>query len=387
MDVLALEPYYGGSHKAFLEGWGRRSRHRWVVLSLPAHKWKWRMRHAAITFADQVGARVEKGFRWDVLFCSDMLNLAEFLGLAPASVARLPRVAYFHENQLTYPVRHEDERDFQFAITNLTTALAATSVWFNSAYHRDSFLTALRSLVVRMPDYQPLDALQRIGEKGRIAPPGIDGFPPRGTRVPGPLRILWAGRWEHDKNPEAFFRALGILKSKGLSFRLSVIGERFRESPSVFEEARGAFASEIDTWGFQDSPEEYRATLTRADVAVSTALHEFFGIGMVEAAAAGAYPLLPRRLSYPEIFGTIGCDDPIGHFYDGTEEDLTVKLERLLERCEKGDLWAGDPTRVSREMDRYRWDVLVPELDAALEAVGGTASGPLSPPEGLGSPE
>ncbi|MGM0378085.1 MAG: tRNA-queuosine alpha-mannosyltransferase domain-containing protein, partial [Bacteroidota bacterium] len=34
-----------------------------------------------------------------------MLNLAEFSGLADESVRRLPKISYFHENQLTYPVQ------------------------------------------------------------------------------------------------------------------------------------------------------------------------------------------------------------------------------------------------------------------------------------------
>ena len=35
MKVLALEPYYGGSHKAFLDGWQKHSRHEFTVLGLP----------------------------------------------------------------------------------------------------------------------------------------------------------------------------------------------------------------------------------------------------------------------------------------------------------------------------------------------------------------
>ena len=53
MKILALEPYYGGSHKAFLDGWIESSRHQWDLLTLPANKWKWRMRAAAIEFADK----------------------------------------------------------------------------------------------------------------------------------------------------------------------------------------------------------------------------------------------------------------------------------------------------------------------------------------------
>ncbi|GAH62988.1 unnamed protein product, partial [marine sediment metagenome] len=43
MRILALEPYYGGSHEAFLTGWTRRSRHDWTLLTLHANHWKWRM--------------------------------------------------------------------------------------------------------------------------------------------------------------------------------------------------------------------------------------------------------------------------------------------------------------------------------------------------------
>ena len=99
MNVLALEPYYGGSHRAFLDGWIANSRHSFTVLGLPAYKWKWRMRHAAVTFARQLRETQYEDQQFDAVWCSDMLNLAEFLGLAPPSVRSLPSVAYFHENQ------------------------------------------------------------------------------------------------------------------------------------------------------------------------------------------------------------------------------------------------------------------------------------------------
>ena len=125
MNVLALEPYYGGSHQAFLEHWIGGSRHHWTRLSLPAHHWKWRMRHASVTLAAQAEQLHREGARWDLVFCSDMLSLAEWKGLSP-SLAALPAVAYFHENQLTYPVRHTNERDFHFAMSNVTTMIAAS---------------------------------------------------------------------------------------------------------------------------------------------------------------------------------------------------------------------------------------------------------------------
>ena len=131
MRILAIEPYYGGSHRAFLDGWVGASGHDWTVLHLPARKWKWRMRHSAVTCAEQGRARMAGGETWDAIVCSDMLPLAEFLGLAPAEVRQWPTVVYFHENQLTYPVRTDDPRDLHFGFSNMVTALAATAVWFN----------------------------------------------------------------------------------------------------------------------------------------------------------------------------------------------------------------------------------------------------------------
>ena len=237
MKILALEPFYGGSHQAFLDGWQKHSQHEFTTLGLPAYKWKWRMRHAPITFANQL-ADDHANQSWDVIWCSDMLNLPEFLGLTRnEAIRQLPMVLYFHENQLTYPVRNEKERDLHFAFSNFTSAICADRIWFNSQYHQDSFLHELATYLDRMPDFQPTAEVKRIQQKCEIQYPGIE-LPLRGPNPStqlarstepvtdgAPLHIGWVSRWEHDKNPEDFFAALRILKAQGHSFRLSVLGE------------------------------------------------------------------------------------------------------------------------------------------------------------------
>ncbi len=367
MRILALEPYYGGSHQAFLDGWAAHSRHEFTLLSLPPYKWKWRMRHAPVTFAQMVAERIQQGQRWDALFCSDMLNLAEFRGLAPANIAALPAVVYFHENQLTYPQQQTDERDLHFAYTNITTAHAADAVWFNSAYHRDAFLTAAAEFLSRMPDYRHDDIINGIRRKSSIHPPGIEPFLNRGPRSDGPLHILWAARWEHDKNSQDFFGALEILDRDGVDFQLSVIGESFEQVPEVFATAKNRFAARIVRWGYQPSRADYAAALSAADVAVSTAIHEFFGISILEATAAGAFPLAPRRLAYPETLSgndSISTDD---FFYDGTIEGLASALRNLAKRHAEGNLWSGDPERGRAVAVRYLWNRLAGAMDGALD--------------------
>jgi len=367
MHILALEPYYGGSHRAFLNGWSQASRHRWTLLHLPPYKWKWRMRHAAVTFADEARQHLAQGARWDALFCSDMLNLAEFRGLSESAIATLPTVFYFHENQLTYPVRVESERDYQFAMTNMTGALAADAVWFNSVYHRDSFLEALDGFLRRMPDHQPTDAVARIRNKTAVQPPGVASPPERGGRAPGPLHIAWAARWEHDKNPEDFFAALTLLKARGVPFRISVMGEQFRDSPEIFARAREEFADRIDTWGFQKQHAEYVETLKRADVFVSTALHEFFGLSAIEATLAGAYPLLPERLAYPEIFDLSHDREAAAFFYDGSAEAMAEKLAELARLLDQGVCLYDHAANVRERLKRFEWPTLASGLDDAIE--------------------
>ena len=118
---------------------------------------------------------------------------------------------------------------------------------------------------------------------------------PSATEKSGPIHIVWAHRWEHDKNPSAFFRQLETIKSP---FILSVLGECYEEKPQVFEDAKEKFQDKIVNFGFLPSKEDFYKVLESADIAVSTADHEFFGVSMVEAVRLGCFPVAPNRLRY-----------------------------------------------------------------------------------------
>ncbi len=301
-----------------------------------------------------------------LIFSSSMLDLASFRGLLPVRIRGLPAVVYFHENQLTYPLREESDRDYHLVFTNLSTALSSDRVWFNSAYHRDDFLSGLPRFLRRMPDYRPHEAIEEIRSRSEIHSQGIDSFPRCASRSPGPLRLLWAARWEYDKGPEIFFQALDIFAGRGINFELAVIGGgNARQVPECFSRAREKYGEQIRYWGYLESREKYREALLWADLAVSTARHEFFGISMVEAAAAGCYPLVPRRLSYPEIFSADG-EIMEEFFYQGSAAALADRLSSL---AVEEDIWSGAPDRLVRLMEKYSWDNLVPLWDEALKGV------------------
>jgi len=78
MRVLLLEPYYGGSHRRWADGYLRTTSHDLTLLTLPAQAWKWRMQGGAVTLARQFRDLQQ---RPDVILASDMLDLTVFRAL------------------------------------------------------------------------------------------------------------------------------------------------------------------------------------------------------------------------------------------------------------------------------------------------------------------
>jgi len=67
-----------------------------------------------------------------VVLASDFLNLSDWRALAPKPFREAPCVLYFHENQITYPLGAEAPKDFHYGWTNLSSALGAERILFNS---------------------------------------------------------------------------------------------------------------------------------------------------------------------------------------------------------------------------------------------------------------
>ncbi len=361
LSVLAVEGFFGASHQAFLEGLVAASRHRWELVALPARRWKERMCSGAEALAEKA-AGLEGDF--DALFATDMVDLAALATLLPARLGELPRVLYFHENQLTYPTRYAPEDHWQFGLINATSALAADRVLFNSRFHRDDFLAAIPAFLQRLPAGArlPADAAGRIASRSAVVHPGIDvaGIPcPERSAEAGPLRILWNHRWEFDKRPEAFFAALEKLKA---DFRVVVCGESFARKPGAFERAPELLGERLEHFGYAERREDYLSLLGRADVIVSTAAQEFFGIAWLEACAAGCMPLLPRRLSYPELLpGELHAE-----CLYADDDELAARLAGL----------AAEPERARRGSWRaiaepFAWPKQAALMDSLLEEIAG----------------
>ena len=341
MRILALEPWYGGSHKAFLDGLIAHSSHKIDTVTMSARFWKWRMHGGAVTMARKVQEIYKKGEKPDLIFASSMVNLTAFLALTRSELSGVPVVMYMHENQLTYPLPEGKSRDHTYAYINYLSCLAADHIVFNSQFHYDQFVEALPRLLRLFPDYTHLNTAQQIRQKTSVLHLGLDlrghdkyasAFEghPWGPGMKLPI-VLWNQRWEYDKNPAAFFRLMNRLDDSGHKFRLILAGEHFEDLPPEFEKAFERYAARILHYGYAEDFKEYSTLLHRADIVISTSLHEFFGISMLEAMYCGCHPLLPNRLSYPELIPE-SLHSPLLHapiLYEDDDELFAI-MKRIL---------------------------------------------------------
>ena len=329
MRVGLLESFYGGSHRKWVDGLVEHSHHELVPHTLPGAHWKWRMHGAAVSFARMLTTGEAMP---SVLLVSGLCDLAALRGVL-AREGHTPRcVLYMHENQLTYPWSPADpdpalHRDAHYAWIHFTSVLSADQVVFNSRYHRSSFLGALPDFLRQFPDRTEFaSGLEHLHERSSVIAPGLDIRFLERHRQPkdeGPPICLWNHRWEFDKNPEPFFRALITLSDEGVPFRLVVLGEQFRNSPAIFQEAREKLSAHILHWGYCADPGEYARWLWRSHLLPVTARQDFFGYSVVEALHCGVVPLLPRRLAYPE-------HSPEPHHFYTLDEDFLPRLRSLL---------------------------------------------------------
>uniref|UniRef100_A0A8I5NAG5 tRNA-queuosine alpha-mannosyltransferase n=1 Tax=Papio anubis TaxID=9555 RepID=A0A8I5NAG5_PAPAN len=491
MSILIIEAFYGGSHKQLVDLL-QEELGDCVLYTLPAKKWHWRARTSALYFSQTIP--ISEHYR--TLFASSVLNLTELAALRP-DLGKLKTILYFHENQLIYPVKKCQERDFQYGYNQILSCLVADVVVFNSVFNMESFLTSIGKFMKLIPDHRPKDLESIIRPKCQVIYfpirfPDVSRFMPKhktthlkkmlslkgngGTvlsmalpfqpeqrdsegllknsnsecdahcgldtarreylgnslrqesdlkKSTSPenssshrgenkqnltvnpcatlggdanqqrlLHIVWPHRWEHDKDPESFFKVLMHLKDLGLNFHVSILGETFTDVPgslpgmpslglkstpaasvsgiifstetrrfiatlkarssihptredhednefwntapktslkklfskiiNVFSEAKKALGSSVLHWGYLPSKDDYFQVLCMADVVISTAKHEFFGVAMLEAVYCGCYPLCPKDLVYPEIF-------PAEYLYS-TPEQLSKRLQNFCKR-------------------------------------------------------
>jgi len=367
LNFLFLEPFFGGSHREFARGLISHSQHSIDLVTLPARFWKWRMRGAALYFVKKVPALES----YNGLITTDLMSLSDYKALSKGVCP--PALVYFHENQLTYPLAPGEHMDYQFGFTDITTALAADRLLFNSRTHSEAFFSRLPGFLKMMPEYRPKWVVDEIRSKADVLYPGCR-FPAEvlsGADSPRefPPLIIWNHRWEFDKNPDEFFHALNAVLENGTEFRLALLGENSQTIPKAFIGAQGRYGGRIVQYGYVESREEYIKWLKQGAIVISTARQENFGISAVEAIRYGCVPLLPARLVYPEII-------PDAFHSQVLYKDTDELVEKLIELITKYSRFQAFRRKLSSAMGKFAWENLINRYDEELEKLARTPCDP-----------
>lgn len=372
MKVLLLSAYAARSHvywqdklQQMFQQW------QWRLLSLPPRHFSWRVRGNALFWAMREREVLEE--HYDLLIATSMVDLATLRGLVPA-LSAVPSILYFHENQFAYPQQAQQHSLVEAQITSIYSALAADRILFNSAYNLDSFLKGCAQLLDKLPDKAPREVSAMLREKADVIPVPVDdgkegdngAYWPAQVRAGGerPLRVLWAGRFEHDKGGERLLHLLRVLEPRGLDYELAMTGQQFRQSPAVFEQIATEFSHRLVHFGYMESNRDYFALLQGADIVLSTALHEFQGLAVMEAVARQCLPVVPDRLAYAEIYPP-HCR--YGSFADDPQREAESAVATLLEAAQL----VGQGRVQVPGISHYTSEQLAPEYSRCFARVTG----------------
>lgn len=359
LRVLAVDPFLEGSHFDILEGWKAHSRHEITIVGHRSGPWHWRMRHSALSLSRKINDLISKGERWDVIFSTSMLHLGEFISVNP-SLSHLPTVVYFHENQLTYPISQDPDPHLVF--NQFIGSFSATEIWYNSQFHLEQHHQALRGWLKKMPAPSLLSELNDWKEKCRVVYPGVDLLNARPLQISssGPLHLLWAARWEEDKNPNDFLSLVRSLLSAGLDLKVTLMGHHPNGEHDLVSELHSLLGPKLMQPGFLEDRANMLALQNETHLLVSTTHHEFFGLSVMESALCGRALCLPRRLSYPELYSHLELHDEGILFYSNLQE-ATAKIIQYDQLRRRGELQSKD--RISF-LSKYLWTDAASRFDS-----------------------
>lgn len=384
--VLLLSPYDAYSHQQWRQTLiSMFPEFDWTVLTLPPRYFAWRVRGNSLSWAFEQREILDR--HYDLLICTSLTDLSGLRGLLP-TLATVPTLVYFHENQFAYPANVMDTapddkpnisgnapattrtnqiapQSIEAAMLNIYTALCADQVLFNSEWNLQSFLSGCAHLLRKLPDHVPPQITELIAQKSAVQavplpdalfelaadnktslPANLSAFNQgslnpapltQGSRTPGkntaPLNIVWNHRHEYDKGPALLLAIVKRLVQTELSFRLHLLGQRFRKRPSEFNEIdrtlTGYYQDREITPGINQWLEDrtdYLTQLASADIVLSTALHDFQGLAVQEACILGCLPLVPDALAYPEFIPQIYRFDASGNVSQQADSAVTQLL-------------------------------------------------------------
>ena len=144
------------------------------------------------------------------------------------------------------------------------------------------------------------------------------------------------------------------MDKEGFPFEIAILGESFKTTPSIFDEAKDKLNNRIVHYGYCDHFKDHAQWLWKADILPVTSNQDFFGISIMEGIYCGAYPILPRRLAYPELLPESYHSN---HLYD-SEDDLYEMVKGCIQ-----DITMVREHSMGDWIRKFDWNTMAPSYD------------------------
>ncbi len=360
MNILLLSAYDAPSHRRWRMAMvNHLSDYQWTVLTLPPRHFSWRVRGNSLSwFQDQ---RLKDSY--DLVIATSMTDLSALRGMVP-ELAAIPTILYFHENQFAYPDNRPERRSLEPAVLNLFSAICADKLVFNSEYNRTTFLKGVEDFLGKMPDHVPAGVAAGLLRKSAVLQvPLEDGCFLKSKPKSDRLTLLWNHRWEYDKGPDRLLAICLELVRRDTDFCLNLLGQSFRDTPEDLNQLIELLRStgRLGRCGFVENTDDYRACLAQSDLVLSTAIHEFQGLSVLEAIAAGCLPVVPDRLCYPEFVAEQY------RYFSGTAEGTAGAYQQEIQSAVQLVLQMTDsPPSLKMNLQAFSWAQLGSEYRRLL---------------------
>lgn len=370
LRILLLSGYDAVSHRRWRQELQEQlPHHHFTQLYLPPRYFSWRIRGNSLTWAFSERELLEQPY--DLIIATSMVDLSALRGFIPA-LARIPTLLYFHENQFAYPLSDTQFPSVEPQMITLYSALCADALVFNSEFNRTTFIAGVDALLRKLPDGVPSGMLELLhGRSHILSVPLAQGYFAAAAQKVAPFTVIWNHRWEYDKGPDrllAMFKIFFAARSTSTEtpvIKVHIVGQQFRQQPAAFAELRELLAihGALGQWGYVERAEDYRKLLCESHLVLSTALHDFQGLAVLEAVAAGCLPLVPERQAYPEWFGKEFCylsdiKNP-AHEAQAMAKALTARTKEF----KRGAF------PVALDITHLSWTGMASEYDALMRAV------------------
>lgn len=212
--------------------------------------------------------------------------------------------------------------------------------------------------------YVPKKYRDELYEKTQIIPNGIDDFwlenkPSQeflaNKKIGSPIKLIYAGRIDRNKNISTTQTAMDILAAKGIQSTLTIVGK------IADENEYGKIMSHPNTTYLQAMPKEQLIDQYRThDVFVMSSFTETFGLVYAEAMSQGLPVVYSKGQGFDGQFeeGLVGY-----HCTSFDANDVAETIERVVRNYDK--IVAGNCSAVSK----FSWDKISNKYNAIYRAL------------------